>query len=249
LFGKDLTKAEEAKKLLSAYFFLKQGKPTLAEVPFDRRYLDFLVTLWSDGFPKDIGILSWNYDYQIEIASYYLKTNELESLQKVSFGFADSFKIYQNQTLGETGPTDRHTLVKLNGIGGFSLNDGSYFNHFTGDEKSPPGVCRSVEKILERDSSIKFAWENEYNSEFVKSLREYVKDTTILVVVGYSFPFFNRNIDKIIISEVVKRTDIKIYIQDPRANPDGFLSQFNLPPEFRPRPIQDTSSLYIPYEY
>jgi hypothetical protein len=250
LFGKDEERAENAKRMLSTYFFLKQARPKLIDVPLDRRYLDFLVTLWGEGLPSDIGILTWNYDYQIEVASYYQKANNLQSLSEVAFGFPHSFKIYHNQTIGEEGPTDRHSLVKLNGIGGFSYkNQGSLYNHFTGGEKTAEGICESVTRILANESSIKFAWETEPDGRFTEKLKEYIKGAKILVVIGYSFPFFNRNIDKVIVGEFAKLPDSKIFIQDPRGSADSFLSQFNLPKEFLPNIISNTESFYIPYEY
>jgi len=40
-------------------------------------------------------------------------------------------------------------------------------------------------------------------------------NTMILVVIGYSFPFFNRDVDRLIIGEM--KNLLKVYIQDPYA--------------------------------
>ena len=46
-------------------------------------------------------------------------------------------------------------------------------------------------------------------------------DSTILVIIGYSFPFFNREVDNRLISSFVNSDNsLKIYIQDPSVNED-----------------------------
>ena len=81
---------------------------------------------------------------------------------------------------------------------------------------------------------ISYAWEKEWGSDrdypYVNERLNYAKAAAraaeILVVIGYSFPFFNREIDKIIFSEMP--TIKKIYFQDPFLSGDFLFSQFNL---------------------
>src|SRR5690606_24129014 len=66
---------------------------------------------------------------------------------------------------------------------------------------------------------LRFAWENDrYNKASVSVSRRYaeqaMKKSDVVVVIGYSFPDFNRSIDKQIFSGFEGK---KLYIQDPAA--------------------------------
>ena len=60
---------------------------------------------------------------------------------------------------------------------------------------------------------LSFAWEHDTNSSFYKQLKNAVSDTEILVVIGYSFPFFNRKIDKLILEDFMGNSLRKVYFQ------------------------------------
>ncbi|MDB2462896.1 hypothetical protein N9W61_02200 [Algibacter sp.] len=64
-----------------------------------------------------------------------------------------------------------------------------------------------------------FAWEN-FGKElkFYSDLRDSIENTDILIVIGYSFPFFNRKIDKFILDSMDGLE--KIYVQDPENSSD-----------------------------
>lgn len=53
----------------------------------------------------------------------------------------------------------------------------------------------------------------------MQSLRETTKDTELVVVIGYSFPFFNRETDREIFKGMPKLK--KVYVQD--VNPDAVI--------------------------
>ena len=79
-----------------------------------------------------------------------------------------------------------------------------------------------------------------------------------VVIIGYSFPFFNRNVDREIFAELNK--DVKIYVQD--IDPDTVINNLRsvLPTEtvftFEPIPkkinpsddYRDISQFYLPAE-
>ena len=54
------------------------------------------------------------------------------------------------------------------------------------------------------------------NIDVIKKYATSIEDADILVVIGYTFPFFNREIDRMIFSQMECLQ--KIYIQDPNAN-------------------------------
>jgi hypothetical protein len=74
-----------------------------------------------------------------------------------------------------------------------------------------------------------------------------VFDTEILVVIGYSFPFFNRNIDRRIIQSMTNLK--KIYLQSPEAMSlkDRLNAVINLE-KIEVVPIKDTDQFILPYE-
>lgn len=76
-----------------------------------------------------------------------------------------------------------------------------------------------------------------------------VSGTTILVVIGYSFPFFNREVDKQIFNELNNRVLKKIYFQDPVLNGKQLISQFGLSDNLKIEHIERTENFHIPFEY
>ena len=61
-----------------------------------------------------------------------------------------------------------------------------------------------------------FAWEKTEFDKRRKILYDKIEDAQVLVVIGYSFPFFNRETDREIFSKMEKLN--RIYIQDPYAD-------------------------------
>ena len=60
-------------------------------------------------------------------------------------------------------------------------------------------LSQSVKQIENNFNLLTFAWESQNHQRFSNSLelsKEIIKGSEILVVIGYSFPFFNREIDK-----------------------------------------------------
>ena len=48
-----------------------------------------------------------------------------------------------------------------------------------------------------------------------------LNDITTVVVIGYSFPYYNREIDDIIFSEIAYHNELKIYLQYPDGEHDA----------------------------
>ena len=99
-----------------------------------------------------------------------------------------------------------------------------------------------------------FAWENEnssskqtFHEKRMSIAKSIAQGTEILVVIGYSFPFFNREIDKEIF-KAMKETVVKIYFQDPFNDGSNLKSQFDISPRYGIVPIKSTEQYFIPYE-
>ncbi len=110
-------------------------------------------------------------------------------------------------------------------------------------------------------TNIHFAWENDDIPLNTRELaKEATKATNILVVVGYSFPVFNREIDRDIINNM-KNLE-KIYFQIPTEDIDGVIERFRAIKDFEPiekrlqeqgrrfiEKITNKDEFFIPYEF
>lgn len=75
-----------------------------------------------------------------------------------------------------------------------------------------------------------------------------MSQTEILVIIGYSFPTFNRDIDRGLLSSATKLE--KIYYQAPKNDVDGLIQRLKgiNPKEIEVIPHTDLNQFFIPYE-
>jgi hypothetical protein len=198
---------ERLKNVLSAFFVWIQ-----MESKVDQRYDTFLANVLGMNlyFPKELSVISWNYDSQFEIAYKYYSQN-------------GTLPIYEKNANGEFPQLkDSGRIFKVNGSANFG--DFNLVNSIIKDGSVLP-IIQLIEYygLLKTDTSsmgfnfrshLSFAWEH---SARQNQLMEYIKKTTIdtesVIVIGYSFPFFNREIDRSIFSNMPNLKTI--YIQDP----------------------------------
>lgn len=218
----DFLNLKKLKTILSSYFIIIQSRRNA-----DERYDSFFASILEDAnnlFPKDLKILSWNYDYQFEKAySSYNRDSRLNAI-------LSQLKVYSKNTRLNHVDNENFGIFKLNGTAAFMLNQNENKVHGTiqdvtvsYDEKLIIEVLSnyaSIHHIKETKknliSSISFAWEDYNNGKFiVDKAIEFTKNTEILVVIGYSFPFFNRKVDRDIIRSMKDLN--KVYFQAPDA--------------------------------
>jgi len=203
------SKLNELKITLSCFFTLLQN------TGFDNRYDSFLASIIDDLklLPSNIQVVSWNYDYQLEIGmSNFLNTKDLKYVNEF-------LKVYsKGDKLESVNRTNQFSLFKVNGttqikseekrinitdtygIDELDLLDEVLFYYYSvKDKKTEP--------------SLSFAWENEVDGNFFELIGVNIFDRETLVIIGYSFPFFNRKVDSKILKTM--RNLKKIYIQDP----------------------------------
>lgn len=213
----------------------------------DGRYDTFLANILDSqtlNLPKDISIISWNYDSQIETAfrSYRLKPG---------------LPVYEKNIQG-TWPVlaDSGRIFKVNGSATFSdmsilpfLSQGK-MNHAVqlilfysnlGVDTSSMG--------FEVRTHLSFAWESSPNQENMKRyIQATTEDTEQVVVIGYSFPFFNRETDRQIFKDMHNLK--KVYVQDINANAVRESIQAVLPEnrQISVVPISNCNQFYLPRE-
>jgi hypothetical protein len=209
---------QSLKQGLSEYFALKQVLLRLR----DNRYLPWLVSIMkSKQFPEDVKILNWNYDFQVELS--FSEFGFLEDVDHRAGGYNHSGLLLNYYPNLDPTYSDYSILsvIHLNGIAGFIKQKEFYTASIY-----QPGYIAQKEtalrffKIHDTDAQINFVWEGkQYHERLMKHVNKMIEETTILIVIGYSFPFFNREIDKQIFQNLkLNRTFKKIYYQDPLLN-------------------------------
>ena len=223
--GKDKTLYREAKAAIVLFFelyrYYNQHKK-------DKRYDAFLAALLNEDreMPDHINVISWNYDYEFELA-YLNYTPDFGPLSKTSIGLNVTYK---NGRHGY-GPKNRFGIVKVNGVVGFHDKDGrqdlglGHPDTFSvGDmREEPANLLPIIENYIndaykkKREPSISFAWEKDYGERKIKDeIALALEGTGTLIVIGYSFPYFNREIDKWIF-ENLTYGGARVFVQDPNA--------------------------------
>jgi hypothetical protein len=245
----DMDKYALLKKFMANYFHHEQTlAPTSSgQGRFDYRALTFLTTIaQNEKIPPNVNVLSWNYDRQIEIAANKLRPVNSQVFKRIK-GFTCWPNYQESYDFDERHQYNVNDifLLHLNGIAGFNYSKRTFSEEtnsvFNFDDAG--------------DTMLSFAWEDDTNDHkrvFLKERIEYTKKiaegTQILVVVGYSFPFFNRKLDDVIIDSM-RNTLTKIYYQDLSLDGKRLFEQFNLNPEVvKIDTISWVDNYYIPYE-
>jgi hypothetical protein len=202
---------KKLKALLALFFMIEQfiNKP-------DNRYDTFFANILDSSLkiPNDISILTWNYDSQFEIA--YKEYAEHISDIRGDLGVLDL------KGKEDYAPIDNPRIFKINGTANF-LEESSLANRWDGKGLTPQSlffILNSYHECLIKDfmgdfTRLAFAWSHEQNNQFMDKIKSSVNVASSVVIIGYTFPFFNREIDREIFSSMLYLRHI--YIQDPNA--------------------------------
>lgn len=207
---------------LSVFFIFEQtrNKP-------DPRYDAFFASILSSMhvLPERINIISWNYDYQFELSfSTYSDQDDISYNQDL-LRVIDKFPDFDKDPYG-------FCIFKINGSAGF-FSDGGWTKHQYSNSLKQPIDINFIDSIVknyaltgystEFEMCLSFAWEGvRHEKSIVNKIIQRTDDTVALVVIGYSFPFFNREVDRKIIGSM---TNLKrVYFQD--LYPDIIMERF-----------------------
>jgi len=224
----------------------------------DIRYAVFFLAIYNgsranDGLPQNINILTWNYDLQIEKALAELDDSYMIQLQERFKVFPFAELSILNSLQQSQGNPQEAKIIKLNGTASFSTRiqgssidvnrmelDEIIWDHFT-------EILLKDRKMNFTSSNLCFAWEDiDIVKQARKRAKNIIQNTEILVIIGYSFPDFNRPIDRDILQGF---QGSKIYIQNPVVQSvETELRQFlNEPIEIITR--RDPGKFIIPDEF
>lgn len=254
---------EKFKTQLSLFFIIWQHYHKQ-----DLRYDSFIASLIdaeSCTFPE-LTILSWNYDLQFEIAYskyimenralwkiwdmlnvFYKSSNELQSFN-VSAPFA--FIKLNGSALFHSRERDQSTLrFSLQDLLWQSFDENQFWHEIY--SLLTNGCPKHDYDITKYKNDLSYSWENENAQHLLTHIEKRVEDCTTLVVIGYSFPYVNRYIDRHIIGSMPNLS--AIHIQD--KNPDGIEERIKAIFDYQNRPTpmissyaKDLDTFYIPNE-
>ncbi len=220
----------QLKVLLSYYFdtseFSPQRVQSINQRSIEPRVLPFLTYIAKEKKIADnVKVVSWNYDRQFEIAA-----DKFRLLNPTNDTFP-GFTVWPN--LGDGNKFEKLPfLIHLNGLAGFE-----YDKNGIDSVKRIPRDKDWVYDFNTKEPLISYAWESEkddphnlFLSKKELLAQDMVKGTTILVVIGYSFPFFNRSTDNLLF-KAMEGSLKKIYFQD-FNNGEFLYNQFNLARQF-----------------
>lgn len=201
----DYSNYERLKLLLTSFFLIEQFIHKS-----DSRYRSFFTKILDSDkrIPDNLYILTWNYDCQMDIA----------------------YREFSHWPLSLCIPTDPY-ISDSESFNVFKLNGTA--NFFRGNYLEPQDLLLHdsqelldfifkrfqdayyPEKGYRPYTDLCFAWEREEFNKRSKGLFQKIKDTEVLVVIGYTFPRFNQDTDKEIFENMPNLH--KVYIQDPNA--------------------------------
>lgn len=226
----------------------KNGESDMNYDKIDKRYFSFLSVILEKGnnnFPKlndNISILTWNYDLQFE--------NAFESFMPRN---SNSMKDLNNYLNFMNDSNSRKEIIHLNGFRGYFRDKETNFE--TVEKSSLTTLANYLTKLKQTiqdfknpdyTNSIKYAWE--HSSEAFEYAKKVMSESNILVIIGYSFPAFNRKIDNQLFEAFEKKEGYKkVYYQDPFLNLD--LVNLLFSDQKIIEPITDRSQFHIPHEF
>lgn len=183
----------------------------------DQRYDTFLANILQENtlsIPNGISVISWNYDSQFEMAyRNYSQDGNLPIYDK------NAHIDYQDS--GNCGK-----IFKVNGSANF--DDFCMVDYISKHMDVDPVIqlieyydnlgADTSELGFQFTSRLSYAWEtSKQQRQMFDMLQNVTCDTTTVVVIGYSFPYFNRQIDRKIFAAMPYLKTV--YIQDP--NPEA----------------------------
>lgn len=152
--------------------------------------------------PHHINFVSWNYDMQFELAYKDYCPTSIDYIQQTLNIYPSANSEFNSNNSG---------IIKLNGTGNFSTRQGNLTNnkydftklkydthtlHFLISQLSSSRIANN------EINQLSFAWENNDQAVEVRhTAQRIISESDVIVIIGYSFPTFNREIDRFIFRE------------------------------------------------
>ncbi|MBT6006895.1 MAG: hypothetical protein HOG79_14345 [Prolixibacteraceae bacterium] len=247
---KSYSDLQRLKAVLEIFMIIEQIKN-----PTDSRYDLFYASILNQrvtNFPKNIKIISWNYDHQFELSySDFSGYKDIHSNQH-------TLNIITKHAHG-SNEIDEFLIIKLNGSLGILERRGMRAKEILKNVDTPLNIqfifelldiYNTIKSSQEFLPSLSYAWEQDEGkvNNIINKSKDATYDAEVLVIIGYSFPFFNRDVDRNIIGNMNFLK--KVYIQDPY--PDDIKDRFfSVRPDFKDeniKLIKNVKQFFLPDE-
>lgn len=247
------------KKALSVFVLLEQ-----APKPADFRYGDFFAYLLGHdsagkiAMPTDVRVISWNYDQQFQraFAEFFHPDRDNRDVGEM----LQVMPANTSQELQKSFYDDIFSICKLNGNAGVRLIDAKTASHMPDsyvnndpkyDRQDAMTAATHFYEHERHKPELRFAWERDRRrDDALERIEKWRVPVDSVVVIGYSFPLFNRDLDRKILVDTLKPK--RVYVQvagDDAAVTDRLVglgidrasidvvhdqSQFHIPPTYSP---------------
>lgn len=240
------------KKTLSLLFSLLQSHQTR-----DLRYDAFLASIiGSDGIlSKDISVLSWNYDCQFEFAYSNFMHEKEKNLNNIWRKLHAISKTYGPEVENSLNIRNEFTFTKINGSALIYVAQNGFLDFFF-DPRNRECLPDAFPNYFMGDNfylknCLSFAWEDNSLPFLKQRIQKVSEDTSVVVVIGYSFPYVNREIDRFIFEQMPNLS--KVYVQDNNADDvidsvKSVLSDYQHANHVEIEPVNNVRQFYIPRE-
>jgi hypothetical protein len=232
--------------------------------PLDERYMPWLLSLINPDqkAAKNINIVTWNYDLQIQLTLCDIFNSTMDSqiyhgtspysLSNSTYNFRP---IYLNGSILDlVEDIDRLINIKKE-VSITSTGTPTGYQHDYGDtDQYFRELISKFMSMSENRLPLKFAWDN--IDSVIQNTIAKIHTSDALVVIGYSFPLFNRLWDKALINGFLNSNKMKIiYVQD--SSPDGPISalrsmissDFVEERDYRIVKETNTDMFFVPYDF
>lgn len=215
------------KNCLSVFLLIEQLKNQV-DIRYDTFFANVLES--KHKMPDNLKVISWNYDMQFEMSfQAFIDEKSLGNAQ-------DTLGVFLKHN-DNWRANDKFGIYKLNGSSlAYNANNSRNQVVYTSinSKKFNREILQDIFKnyfLIKEDSSkyifgLSFAWEKEhlttFNEDILTLTKKNTSETEVLVVIGYSIPFFNREIDREIIGAMAKLK--KVYFQD--KDPNSIIERF-----------------------
>ena len=226
----------------------------------DSRYISLMATILEKvkeniKIKDNINFVTWNYDLQLELAAKQF-CNGNDGKGKIKW--KDFEKVIRFNSAIEDGSNLK--ICHLNGFCGY------YDIAFMNEKKENLNVLdtiksKDIQGILndifndntglnyksDFNKYINYAWEEENNltKEAIEQAEQIFEKTDILVVIGYSFPTFNKDIDKLLFDKL--KSNVEIYYQD--LNSIERISHLVKNKNIEVQAKKDLLQFFLPYDF
>ncbi len=254
----------DLKTSISLFFTIweqMKASPENFKVEFDaidKRLIALVAALTERGenntkLKDNVHFVTWNYDLQIERAfrMFCAERTEWEDIAEL-LGYS-SFSKTPLSVCHLNGYHAHYTVEIREADGSKTKKEMPITDRVEGETlKEVFESVMTFKDSITRESidftgHINYAWENDnaQSNNARERAKEIFRQTDELVVVGYSFPSFNSEVDRLLFNELSMER-VKVIYQDPKATVERIKGLIDIPTD-RIKPEPNTETIVNPY--